>query len=438
MSSGGLILVAKEDRALEGHLLMSSKERKRAVIFSAVESGSMTLAEASEALGLSRRQVSRVYKRYCAEGDGGLVHRSRGTPSNRRKPPAFQAQVLARYRERYEGFGPTLAAEKLGEDGLVVAVETLRRWLIGANLLPRRRKRRPFFQRRERRAHFGALVQVDGSHHRWFGPEHPQCCIMHFIDDATGTRLALMDEEETTESAMRVLWRWIERYGIPRALYMDRKSVFYSDRTPTPEEQLRGEQALSQFGKACQRLGIELIFANTPQAKGRIERAHAVLQDRFVKELSLQGISDIEGANTLLCNGFMDDINQRFTCSPREKQDYHRAIPKHVQLADVFCYEEQRQVCNDATIRYKNRIYQIYREQDGPAPKPKEKISVRTRLDGSLYLAYQEKPLAFSECPEQEKPVPEEKAPVGTKAPLPKESKPKPSRKHPWRKRALP
>jgi hypothetical protein len=341
--------------------------------------------------------------------------------------------VLARYKERYAGFGPTLAAEKLSEEGLAVDHETLRRWLLEAGEWERRRKRRQHRQRRVRRACRGELVQLDGSHHRWFGPDGAEHCVMQFVDDATGERLAVMDAEETTAAAMRGLRLWVERYGIPRALYVDCKSVFHTDRAPTVEEQLAGETPLTQFGKACRRLGIALIFARSAQAKGRVERAHAVLQDRFVKELALRGIADIEGANALLCNGFTEDLNRRFAVPPRDARDRHRKVPKNLNLDDVFCIEETRRLANDWTVRYKNRFYQVHEAQKGPLPKPKDKIAVCTRLDGTVFLAFRDKPLRFSECDE-----PPGKPPApAARAPRPPKQKTKPAPDHPWRKKAV-
>ena len=275
---------------MEGFLLMSEKERKRKSVFDAVRVGRLTLVKAAKRVSLSYRQCRRLYKRYREEGDAGLVHRSRGRPSNRAKPSAFKAHVLERYAERYQGFGPTLAAEKLAEDGYSLSPETLRRWLLAAGLWKKRRKRSKHRARRERKAHFGELVQLDGSHHRWFGPERAECCVMDMVDDATGVTMALMAEQETTEAAMRLLWQWVERYGIPQALYVDRKTVFITDREPTLEEQLAGQAPMTAFGQACAKLGIQLIPANSPQAKGRVERRHGVLQDRFVKELSLRAL----------------------------------------------------------------------------------------------------------------------------------------------------
>ena len=199
------------------------------------------------------------YKRFRAEGDKGLVHRSRGRPSNQAKPRQFREAVLERYSDRYKGFGPTFATEKLCADGYELDHETLRRWLIAES--SRRwdwqRKRAKYRGRRERRAHFGELVQMDGSHHEWFGKGEGLSCLMDMVDDATGETLAVMGEQETTELAMEGLWAWCACYGIPQALYTDRKNVFVTEREPTIEEQLAGQEPLTQFGKACKKLGIE-------------------------------------------------------------------------------------------------------------------------------------------------------------------------------------
>ncbi len=381
---------------MSGHLRMSKKERNRKSVFEEVSGGRRSLREAAKCLGLSYRQCRRSYKRFRAQGDAGLVHRSRDRPSNRGYPASFKARVIARYEERYASlkFGPTLAAEKLAEEGLAVPAETLRRWLQAEGHAPWRRRRRKHRERRERKEHFGELVQMDGSHHRWFGSKRPEACLMNMVDDAQGTTMSSMCEEETTEGAMRLLWRWVETHGIPRALYTDRKTVFITDREPTLEEQLAGEEPKTAFGKACAKLEIAIIPANSPQAKGRVERNHGVYQDRLVKEMSLKRITTIAGANKLLHNGFTDHLNAKFEREAADPADYHRPVPKGVELADVFCFEEYRVVQNDWTVRYQNRHYQILRENK-PLPKPKDKVLVRLRLDGTLHLVYRGKPLAY-------------------------------------------
>lgn len=386
---------------MEGHLLMSVKERRRKSVFEEVLAGRLTIVAASRQLGLSYRQCRRSYKRFRAQGDAGLVHRRRGVASNRGHPASFKRRVLKRYRDRYEGFGPTLAAEKLAEDGFVLDHETLRRWLLADGQWKRRRKRREHRQRRERRRHFGELVQMDGSHHRWFGADRAQCCLMNMVDDATGRTLSVMFEQETTEAAMRTLWLWIERYGIPEALYTDKKTVFITDREPTIEEQLADEEPTTAFGKACKKLGIAIIAAHSPQAKGRVERNHAVYQDRLVKELALHRITTIPTSNTLLSNGFSEALNKKFALTPASEVDFHRPVPKDIALQDVFCLEEHRTVQNDWCIRFENQHYQIQKDNT-PLPKPKDKIIVRTRLDGSQELLYKSKALHYQKLSKAE------------------------------------
>jgi hypothetical protein len=400
----------------------------------------LSLGGAAERLGISYRQCARSYKRYLAEGAKGLVHRSRGHPSNRAKPAEFRSEVLRLYEKKYDGFGPTLAAEKLEEDdGLVLDHETLRRWLLGANKWTKRRKRRKHRSWRERKGHFGELVQLDGSHHQWFGTASPGSCLMNMVDDATGTTLAMMAHEETTEAAMRALWTWIERYGVPKALYTDKKNVFVTGREPTIEEQLADIEPMTAFGKACGKLGIEIITANSPQAKGRVERNHGVYQDRFLKELALRGITSIDGANQLLTGGFVDKLNTKFAKRARDKQDYHQRVPRGLRLHEVFSFEETRTVTNDWTIRYRNRLLQILKHNRS-LPRPKERVRVRTLLDGQIQLLYRNRKLEFEPVMPSRRPVVEDtKHRDAQRVPSPSRSGPDrgsrrvPSKRHPWR-----
>ena len=381
---------------MEGHLLMSVKELERKRLLEQVEDGRLTLGHAAQVMGVSYRQAKRINVQFKKHGAKGLIHGNRGRRSNRRYPDAFRAKVFKRYRERYQvhDLGPTLLAEKLSEEGLRVDHETLRRWLMAEGLWKKRRKRAAHRSRRPPKEHFGELVQMDGSHHAWFGADRPRACLMQMVDDATKTTMALMAEEETTEAAMRLTQLWIERYGVPQALYTDKKTVFVTDREPTLDEQLAGEEPLTQFGKACKKLGIEILRANSPQAKGRVERKHGVLQDRFVKELALAGITTIETANRMLQNGFMHKLNEKFIEAPLNLQDFHRPVPASVELSEVFCFEEQRVLANDWTIRFQNRYYQVLPDNK-PLPKPKDKILVRTRLNGEIVLLFKGRLLAW-------------------------------------------
>lgn len=419
---------------MEGHLLMSRKELERKGKFELVRSGVLTLREASELLGVSYRQAKRSYKRWKEQGDHGLVHRSRGKPSGRGIAIRTRKAIEKRCKERYlpMEMGPTLMAEKLEEDGFHVDHETLRRWLLQEGLWKKRRKGVSHRSRRERRHRFGELLQLDGSHHRWFGEERPQCCLMNLVDDATGHTMALLDEEETTEAAMRLVWRWVETHGIPRALYTDRKSVFVTDREPTLEEQLAGEEPRTAFGRACAKLGIEIIEANSPQAKGRVERKHAVFQDRFHKELQLRRVTTIETANKVLSNGFVEQLNTKFSCPAICSDDAHLSVPKGVRLEDVFAFEDFRTLTNDWTLRHDNRCYQVLRT-NSPLPKPKTRILVRRRLDGTIVLEYRGKPLEHREVPLLEF-LPKRHAPTASKPKPTTRTSPSPVKsRSPWK-----
>ncbi len=425
---------------MEGLLLMSRKERQRKVEMESVVECRQTVVEAARRLGLSYRQCARVLRRYRDEGDVGLVHRGRGRPSPRAKPTVFRESVVSRYVERYEGFGPTLASEKLAElDGYVVHPETLRRWLLAEGRWKRCRKRSKHRERRPRREHFGELVQMDGSHHRWFGEGVGASCLVVMIDDATGERMSVMAEQETTAACMRALWQWIERYGVPRALYTDRKNVFVTDRpNPTPEEQLAGMPALTAFGKACFKLGIEIIKARSPQAKGRVERAHAVYQDRFVKELWLKELTTIDEANEELAGGFDDSFCEKFAKKPASQTDFHRPVPEGLELAGVFSFEQTRVVSNDWCVRFNNRFFQILK-QNSPRPRRRDKIIVRELLDGKIELLHHGHKLRYKELeqPAASLDYNQPRTSAGTKTKQPRK-KYKPAADHPWRRSTKP
>jgi transposase len=410
---------------------LSSKERARLVELELVKARRQTLRAAAERLGLSGRQIRRIWHRFVRKGAKGLVHGGRGRPSNRAYDAETRRRGLEIYQARLEGFGPTLAAEKLAEAGLEIGHETLRRWLISEGLWRKRRKRGPHRKWRPPKEHFGELVQMDGSFHDWLGAGS-QPCLIDLVDDATGRMSGLFREEETTEGGMRALWGWIELYGIPRALYTDHKNVYVADREPTEEEQLAGQPALTVFGLACHKLGIQIIAASSPQAKGRVERRHGVLQDRLVKELRLLGIKDLASANELLVGGFVRTINEKFGHSPASAIDYHRPVPPGLRLEDVFVVEERRTVQNDWTVSWDSRWFQI----TGPRnrmPRRRERIVVRRRLDESRVLLHRGRPLEFHELTER----PRRSAPLIKTAPSIQAPHPvwTPPADHPWRLR---
>ena len=382
---------------------MSAKERERLKIFARVKRGELQQKEAAALCQLEYRYLRRLYQRYCEQGDRGLVHQGRGRPSNRAKPAEFKKVVLARYQERYPDFGPTLAAEKLALEGHVVDHETLRGWLMKAGLWQKRRQRAKHRSWRERRAHFGELVQMDGSHHKWFEERAPKSCLMNMVDDAQGTTQSLLAEEETIFAAMRVLWQWIDLYGIPQSLYTDKKNVYVVDEKTREKAADSGEEVFTQFGRACQQLGIKIIAAHSPEAKGRVERNHGTYQDRLVKEFRLAEISTIDAGNEFLQQGYCAVLNQKFAVAPRSAVDFHRSA-KGYDLASIFCIEEERSLSADWIVRFENQFYQLQ-----PARKTqvaKGKVRVRRYLNGQLHFCYAERDLAYKLLPERPKAKP--------------------------------
>lgn len=383
-------------------LPMGQKELLRGKMMEMVKAKQITLKAASVQLGISYRQGKRIFAAYKKSGDAALIHGNTGKASPKKTDGAIRAKAIEAYRNRYPDFGPTFAAEKLAEvEGITVSSETLRKWLLSEGLWTRHRKTKEHRSRRDRRPCFGDLVQFDGSHHRWFEERGGKCCYMNMIDDATGKSLGMFFEEETTEAAMRTLWRWIELYGIPKALYCDKKNAFVLTREPTDDELRQGiTKPKSHYGKASEKLGIEVIAANSPQAKGRVERNHRVHQDRLVKELRLAGISTIEKANEFLEATYLPKINQKFAVPPRESEDGHAPL-LGVNLREIFCFEYERSVSNDFVVRHDCRYYQIQKANKN-LPRPKDKVTVRIYLDGTVNIYWQGKPLLFTELEKQE------------------------------------
>ena len=396
-----------------GYLTMSTKERQLKVLLEMVNRQKLSLKMVSEQIGLSYRQLKRIYKRYKNKGDEGLVHRSRGRVSNRRHPD--QALIIERYQSQYEDFGPTLAAEKLLTEGFIVDHETLRRWLIMHGLWCKKRRRLPYKQRRERKAQFGELVQMDGSIHDWF--ENGKLnCLLNMVDDATGKTLSRLEAGETTEGVFRLLWSWIEHYGIPLALYVDLKALYVSPK----------EGNFSQIENACKKLGIRIIKAYSAQAKGRVERNHAVYQDRFVKELRLKNIRSIQEANELLESYFIDELNKRFEKPARNPQSAHRAC-EGIDLNQMLCWEYSRQLQNDWTFSFEGCYYQV-KKPVGYSLYPKARLYIRRHLNGEVSAHHQDQILAIQMLLEK---------PLQTKVDIQRMVNPrrrmKPAKSNPWR-----
>jgi transposase len=389
-------------------LLMNPKERARKAIMEGVKQGYFSVKKAAKRMDVTPRQARRILRHYEQSGDKGLIHKHRGNPSNNQLKSSIKQAVFSLYQSKYPGFGPTLAAEKLSLEGYELNAETLRNWLKKAGLWDKKCQRSPYRKRRQPSACFGELLQMDGSFHHWFGNHHPTASLMNLVDDATGTTLSFMDKEETTEAAMIVLMQWIERYGVPKAFYVDLKTVYVSPKTyRNNEEHNEAIQAFTHFSRGCNKLGIEIIKAYSPQAKGRVERKHAIFQDRFVKELVLQGITTIARANTLLEKGFVDNLNCKFAKTPRSLDNAHHPSPKKHELNQVFCWEYQRKVQNDWVVQFHKKYYQL--DRSVRYVKPKQTVTVRQHLAGTISLWQREKTLNFTEIKHRVKSVPRPK-----------------------------
>jgi len=428
---------------------MSASELRRVGVMERVKAGTLTLRSAAQLLDISYRQAKRIYRRYRADGAAALKHRSAGRRSNRAIATDTRERALALIREKYSGthderFGPTLAAEHLAsEDGLVVDHETLRRWMVAEGLWSRARKRSPHRRRRVRKAHFGELVQLDGSFHPWLERRGPASCLLTLVDDATGRSLGRFSAQETIWAAVAVLRAWIEAYGIPQALYTDWKNVYV--RPPTEEERLTQAQPLTQFGRMCAQLGIRIIPASSPQAKGRIERHHGTHQDRLVKKLRRRAIADMAAANAFLEAEYWADHNQRFARVPASPEDFHVAIPRGVRLDAVFRLEETRTVSNDWVVRYDNRYFQI--ERQSQRPPARATVHVYEAADGHVEIRYRDRVIRYEELPAEHVaakralvPATYRPAPAPTAAPsavAPPLRRGQQSPDHPWRTQAI-
>ena len=387
------------------------------------------MRDACELLGMSYRHGKRLWSRYRARGAAGLQHGLCGRVSNHGYGAEFRASVLKRVAARYADFGPTLASEHLAsDDGMAVSAETLRRWLRAAGR-PAVRKRSAYRKRREPKAHFGELVQMDGSFHRWLEGRAGEGCLMHLVDDATSTALFSFSKEETTWDAANLLRAWIERHGVPKALYTDWKNVYV--REATQNEKLRGIEPVSQFGRMCARLGIRIIAANSPQAKGRVERAHGTHQDRLVKKLRLAGISDYAAANRFLEENYIRDHNRHFARTASSEADFHRKRPRKRELDAIFQLERERVVSLDWVVSYNGRLLQLERQSRHHAPA-KSRVLVREDQAGELAIEYRGHKLAFTKIAPR---------PARDPAPPPapcvvrpaSRANNTPSNKHPWR-----
>src|SRR5262249_7869549 len=371
---------------------MSRRERDRLKVLYGVVQGERLQKEAARLLGLTTRQVRRLVRRIQEQGDQGLIHRLRGRPSNRRLAVELRQKVVAAYRQHFEGFGPTLACEKLAELGLHVSHDTLRRWLIAEGLWLAKRKRDKHRQRRPRRECFGELVQMDTSIHDWLEGRGEAMVLVAMIDDATSRVQAGFYPAETLEGHFDLLRRWLKKHGRPLALCTDRDSIFEATAKGKPDY-----SGQTQFGPALQELGIDRTTAYSAQAKGRIERFFETAQDRWVKEMRLAGVTTRAQANALLRSKLVPEFNCRFTVGPARRRNAHRDLGPEHHLAAILSAQVQRGVANDYTVRFRNRCFQLL-----PPALPglrRGRVIIEQRLDGAWAIRFGQHYLRFREIP---------------------------------------
>lgn len=378
-----------------GRTSMSTRELERAQVLTRVAAGALRLGEAATMLGVSYRQAKRLARRFRLHGPSGLQHRLVGRPSNRATPRAVREAVLTFVAAELGGpatrgpgqrFGPTLAAEHVAEErGLVVAPSTLRRWMQAAGLWTRQRALGVPKQRRARVAHFGELVQLDGSPHAWFEDRGPPCCLLEMVDDATGRTLQQFAPGETADAVVALLRQWVLTYGVPRAIYLDGAPA-YRAVLEGPVVTRSGRTPGSRFGRLCAALGIRVITAGSPQAKGRVERAHGTHQDRLVKKMRREGIATIARANAYLRH-YTPQHNARFAVAPAAAADFHGPAWRGAAFDALVQLEAVRTVGRDGVIRYEGRELQLERRVRRRVPDG-ARVLVQERGDGRLQIIH--------------------------------------------------
>lgn len=422
---------------MEARLNMGMRERDKLHTVRNILDGRITQAEAARILRRSERHVRRLCARVREKGDRGIVHGLRGLPSNNRHDEELLGQALSGlHNPLWEGFGPTFAQEKLDElHNIMLGTETVRKLMILTNLWEVHRRGSTHRAWRERRACVGMLVQLDGSDHDWFEGRGPRCVLIIYIDDATSRILyGEFVHVEDTLTLMRTTKTYLDRWGRPVAFYVDKDSIYNINRQANVEEELRDEQPMTQFTRAMSELGIEVILAHSPQAKGRVERGFGTHQDRLVKELRLAGISTMEQANQFLWKVYIPGHNRRCAVDPAEPVDVHKPLLPGHDLAAILSIQFQRQVQNDFTIRHRNRLFQL-EEKQPIRLRRKAEITVQERLDGSMHLVFKECALTFhpiAQRPSRPRYAPSKPSEPVTAGPWPN----KPPRVHSWRRYA--
>ncbi len=373
-------------------LTMRSDELERYQIVCKALDRTINQREAAECLGLSHRQVRRIIRRVRVEGQRGVIHRLRGRPGCRKIPEDFKQRILRLYRMYYPDFGPTLASEKLRERHRIrINDETLRLWLIRAEIWKiRKHSRRMKFTWRARKNRLGEMVQMDGSHHDWLEGRGPQLVLMGYIDDATGKYFGRFYDHEGTQPAMMSLKDYIKANGLPRAIYLDKHSTYKVNRPKlSPDNPFKDKEGLTQFGRACKQLGIRLIYAHSPQAKGRIERSFETHQDRLVKELRLEGARTCQEANRVLASKYLKRFNNKFRVPALKPGDLHRMLDPRVSLEKILSTQTPHVLRNDMTVIHSNKWYQV------TSRTYSKKVTVHEHLNGRMSIQSGTKLLAY-------------------------------------------
>lgn len=366
----------------EDIVTMSQKELGRIHVIRKVIDKVITQIEASNILGLSTRQIRRITRRVAREGDKGVIHKSRARHSLRAFSQKLKNRIIGLCTKRYVDFGPTLASEKLFErDKITVSRETLRGWFKQQQIAYATRKKRPHRSWRERRAYFGQMQQVDGSHHDWLEGRGPRCVLMGYIDDANNNVFARFYDYEGTFPFMDSFRRYARKYGLPQSIYIDRHAAYKSKAKPSIEDELRNREPLTQVGRALAELGVEAIFAHCAPAKGRIERLFRTFQDRLVKEMRLRGIQSVTEANVFL-GQYLPGYNRRFRVEPLEKGNMHRPLPKDIHLETILCIKSEHRLNNDSTVAHDKKLYLVTDKIHS------HKVEVQERLNGTLQIMH--------------------------------------------------
>lgn len=416
----------------EGFLLLHMRDIDRLKVIKDVLEHRLNKRQAAKQLGLSRRQVIRLCQRVERQGYGGIQHGLRGRPSNHQLAEGLLDRALTLLKEpRYAGFGPTFANEKLlATHKVTLSDSVLRRGMIEAGLWAPRKYAPPHRAWRERRSCVGELVQLDGSDHDWFEGRGPRCVLVLYIDDATSRILygEFVDVEDTL-TLLATTRAYLERSGRPVAFYVDKDSIYKVNRHATIEEELQDSSPITQFTRAMTELGIEVICANSPQAKGRVERSFGTHQDRLVKELRLAGISEKARANQFLWKTYLPEHDAKFALPPANTTNAHRPLLKTHCLDEILSVRKPRVLANDYTLRCQNQFFQVLPDQPVRV-RPKQTILVETRLDGSTHLRFKDHYLHFKTILKKPAPaLPQEIRDLLSKPKAPS----RPALTHPWR-----